>query len=101
MSNNVEALLRGWGLTDTPEEFSDGIHSWRCEHPARYRRCTCFQEAVSELSELIRKEREEAWSEGRNSADVEYEHIFNGHPVPEGEMCEECEELGRNPYRKE
>ena len=64
MSNNVEILLRGWGLTDSPEEFSDGIHSWRCEHPARYGRCNCFQEAVDELSELIRKEREEAWDVG-------------------------------------
>lgn len=52
------------------------------------------------LSELIRKEREEAWDEGRNSTDSEYEHLFNGHPVPEGEMCGECEQWAQNPYRR-
>lgn len=53
------------------------------------------------LSKLVRMERKEAWVEGRNSADTEYEHIFKGHPVPEGEMCEECAEVSRNPYQAE
>lgn len=43
----------------------------------------------------------EAWDEGKRSADLEYEHIFNGHPVPEGEMCDECLEAMKNPYREE
>lgn len=56
------------------------------------------EEVSSWLAELIRKEREEAWSEGVNASDTQYEHIFNGHPVPEGEMCGECEMLSKNPY---
>ena len=41
----------------------------------------------------------EAWDEGAAAVDTQYEHIFNGHPVPEGEMCDVCEALGKNPYR--
>lgn len=88
MTDEIEALLRGWGLTDTPEEFEDGIHSWRCKHPARYGQCTCFQEAVSELEELIRKEREESWDEGFSLATRNT--IHNPHPLAE-----------MNPDRKE
>lgn len=45
--------MRGWGLTDHPEEYGDGIHSWRCEHPDRYGRCDCFTLAVDEMMALL------------------------------------------------
>src|SRR5690606_38633186 len=87
-TDQLETLLRGWGLTGRPEEVEDGIHSWRCSHPARYGRCRCFQEAISELSEFIRQEREEAWDEGFSVATRNT--IHSPHPMAEW-----------NPYRKE
>ena len=51
--DEVRDLLRGLGLTDRPEEYSDGIHGWRCEHPDRYGRCNCFEEAVDAVMKLI------------------------------------------------
>lgn len=51
----VEGVLRGSGLTDHPEEFGDGIHSWRCEHPERYGRCVCFTELIDDLAALTRR----------------------------------------------
>ena len=65
--DRAEALLRGWGITDRPWEFGDGIHSWRCEHPDRYGECKCFEECLDELVELIeechndRRARGEGW----------------------------------------
>ncbi len=49
----VEAVMRGWGLTDEPEQYGDGIHGWRCEHPDRYGRCNCFADAVDEIFALL------------------------------------------------
>ena len=54
MSEAVEAVLRGAGLTDKPGEFDSSIHSWRCEHPETYGPCDCFQELVRELAEVER-----------------------------------------------
>lgn len=42
----LRACLQAVGITDEPETYGDGIHSWRCEHPDRYGRCNCFEEAV-------------------------------------------------------
>lgn len=39
-----------------------------------------------------------AWDEGRAVEKLAWEHAFDGHPVPEGEMCGEC--VVENPYRK-
>ena len=52
--DRVAAALRELGLTDRPEEYSDGIHSWRCEHPERYGRCNCFEEAVDHILTVVR-----------------------------------------------
>lgn len=54
MSDAIEAVLRGAGLTDKPGEFDSSIHSWRCEHPETYGPCDCFQELVRELAEVER-----------------------------------------------
>lgn len=54
----VEMFLRGIGLSDEPDKFDSSIHSWRCEHPDRYGRCTCFQEVQRDLTKLIRGENE-------------------------------------------
>jgi len=54
----VEMFLRGIGLSDEPDKFDSSIHSWRCEHPDRYGRCSCFQEALRDLMKLIRGESE-------------------------------------------
>lgn len=51
----IEAVLRGWGLTDEPDKFGDGIHSWRCEHPDRYGRCDCFTTAVDDIEKLLKE----------------------------------------------
>lgn len=51
----IEKLLRGWGLTDEPDVYSDGIHGWRCEHPDRYGRCDCFNSAVNDVERLIKE----------------------------------------------
>lgn len=56
--SEAEKLLRGWGLTDRPEEFGDGIHSWRCEYPDRYGRCTCFEDCVRDLMKFMEGETE-------------------------------------------
>ena len=51
--------------------------------------------------EWFEKELANAWDGGAYAVDTQYEHIFNGHPVAEGEMCDVCEMLSKNPYRKE
>ena len=48
--DQIEQTLRGWGLTDRPEEFDGDIHSWRCSHPDIYGRCTCFEDLLNELA---------------------------------------------------
>lgn len=45
----IESILRGAGLSDEPEKYHSSIHSWRCEHPDRYGKCSCFQELLAEL----------------------------------------------------
>ena len=40
----------------------------------------------------------EAWDEGHSASETSWEHIYDGHPVPEGEMCPECS-VG-NPYKE-
>lgn len=63
MSDAIEAVLRGAGLTDNPGEHDSSIHSWRCEHPETYGPCDCFQELVRELAEVERAAAEKAWGE--------------------------------------
>jgi len=65
MSEAIEAVLRGAGLTDKPDEFDSDIHSWRCGHPKTYGPCDCFQELVSELAEVRREAAAEAYEKGR------------------------------------
>jgi len=40
-----------------------------------------------------------AWDQGQRAEETAWKHVFDGHPVPEGEMCGQCEV--RNPYRTE
>lgn len=61
MSDAIEAVLRGAGLTDKPGEHDSSIHSWRCGHPQTYGPCDCFQELVRELAEVERAAAEKAW----------------------------------------
>lgn len=56
LREKLTTLLMGWGLNDCPSEYSDGIHSWRCEHPDRYGPCKCFEDCIDELVELIGRE---------------------------------------------
>lgn len=51
--SDIRKVLEGWGLTDNPAEYGDGIHGWRCEHPDRYGRCDCFEDAVTDIMKLI------------------------------------------------
>ncbi len=41
----------------------------------------------------------DAWEDGKRAESTAWRHVFDGHPVPEGEPCDECG--GRNPYRAE
>lgn len=88
MSERVENILRGAGLTDEPDVFDSNIHSWRCEHPDRYGKCDCFQLLVKELAEVERAAAEKAWDEGFDAGerDAMQHQTFN-------EPCIE------NPYR--
>ena len=49
----LAAYLRGQGITDEPDKYDDGIHSWRCAFPATYGRCGCFAEAITDLSAAV------------------------------------------------
>lgn len=40
----------------------------------------------------------EAWEEGFEASETRWRHVYDGHPVPEGEMCHECS--AKNPYRQ-
>jgi hypothetical protein len=51
----IEKVMRGAGLSDEPQQFDSSIHSWRCEHPDRYGKCSCFQELAAELLALLSK----------------------------------------------
>lgn len=53
LSEKIEAVLRGAGLSDQPGQVDSSIHSWRCEHPDRYGACTCFRELVAELVDAL------------------------------------------------
>lgn len=50
------------------------------------------------LAEVRRETAEKAWDEGRKAEALSWKHVFDGHPVAEGEMCGECKVV--NPYRK-
>ena len=41
----------------------------------------------------------EAWDGGHAASELGWMHAWDGHPVPEGEMCDECG--AKNPYRQE
>ena len=49
----IAEVLRGIGLSDLPDEYDSRIHSWRCEHPEIYGRCSCFDDAVNDLAALM------------------------------------------------
>lgn len=104
MSERIEEILRGAGLTDRPDEYGDGIHSWRCEHPDRYGRCGCFAELVDALTEHDRQVAERAWDEGR-SAVIAYavQHVENEPEHLEGYIDQHIVGIGGsklgNPYR--
>jgi len=51
------------------------------------------------LAEHDRQVAEKAWDEGKRAEELGWTHVYSGHPVPEGDMCDECEVV--NPYRQE
>lgn len=55
LRSGLEEVLRRSGLTDHPEEFGNGIHDWRCEHPNRYGRCSYFSELIDDLIPVVKK----------------------------------------------
>lgn len=70
------------------------IREWTCA------RGMSLEEAGFDLwlAETIRAAKEEAWQEGQRAESLAWEHIWDGHPVPEGEICDECKV--ENPYGK-
>lgn len=53
LRTKIEDILIGAGLTDEPWDYDSSIHSWRCEHPDRYGKCTHLQELVNDLWEMV------------------------------------------------
>ena len=49
----LESVLRGQGLTDEPDRYDDGIHSWRCSYPAAYGRCSCFDDSIEDVVQTV------------------------------------------------
>lgn len=49
----ITEVLRGIGLSNEPEKYDSNIHSWRCERPEIYGRCSCFDEAVNDFMVLL------------------------------------------------
>ncbi len=49
--------------------------------------------------DVIREAKRDAWEEGRSAEALSWEHCFSGHPVPEGDVCDECRV--ENPYKEE
>lgn len=83
----LDRALRGLGLTDEPDKYGDGIHSWRCEHPDRYGRCECFEEAISYILSALRKHSEpdtSTWEEGFRAGWQATGEGFNGEWPDEG-----------------
>ena len=39
----------------------------------------------------------DAWDEGKRAEEIGWTHVYDGHPVREGETCDEC--IVSNPYR--
>ena len=62
----IAEVLRGIGLSDLPDEYDSSIHSWRCEHPEIYGRCSCFDDAVNDLVALM-----SGLAEGESNAQTE------------------------------
>lgn len=81
----------------TVEVVRDAYHRWRYYADPRFRySLEAFQEFDRWLSELIRKEREEAWDEGFDAHDEDWEH----HEAS-GWGDEDCLDATYNPYWKE
>lgn len=55
-------------------------------------------ERLAEFDAWLAEEKAKAWDEGRLAEELAWHHALDGHPVPEGEMCDECAVV--NPYRK-
>lgn len=55
LRSDLDEVLRGSGISDQPETFDSDIHSWRCAHPDRYGRCSCFTELIDDLVPIVKK----------------------------------------------
>lgn len=53
LRERIDTVLQRAGLSSRPDEFDSSIHTWRCEHPDRYGRCTCFAELVDDLMRAV------------------------------------------------
>lgn len=56
------------------------------------------QPRLAEFDRWLEQVKAEAWDEGYSASETTWKHIYDGHPVPEGEMCPECST--GNPYRQ-
>lgn len=49
LADALRAVLTADGVDDV-----GGIHHWRCEHPKVYGPCTCFDELLAHLADVVR-----------------------------------------------
>lgn len=103
----------GWSGTEayipTTDEIETGFSEFasrlETESPGEYSQAPEFadwREAVKGFqrwhAEEIRRAKEQAWYEGKWAEETAWMHTFDGHPVGEGETCDECST--DNPYRR-
>ena len=47
--DRIRQALVAAGLSDRPDLYDSNIHSWRCEYPDQWGRCTCLDDLVEDL----------------------------------------------------
>lgn len=55
--------------------------------------------ATAEFWRWLNKIKAEAWEQGKRAEETAWIHVLDGHPVEEGDMCDQCPT--DNPYREQ
>ena len=57
------------------------------------------EEAGAEFNRWLNSIKAEAWEQGKRAEETAWIHVLDGHPVEEGDMCDQCPT--DNPYREQ